>query len=120
MMSCVILLLRSLTLLAVLVICTATVHADELVPAWAEKSSRDYYRANDESDAAALAALYSVDAMILVSPAEPGDLRSSPVKLQGRHEIAVFFGNDSENTRDACEWEIIEVMEGREPSGRFG
>ena len=110
-MSCVIFLLRSLMLLAILVACIETAHADEIIPAWAEESSLAYYNATDESDAAALAALYSVDAMILVSSVDPGNLGSSSLKLQGRDEIAEFFGDDFKNTHYECEWEIIEVME---------
>jgi ketosteroid isomerase-like protein len=112
MMSCVIFLLRSLMLLAILVACTDTADADEFIPAWAEEASRSYYKANDESDTDALAALYSAYAIILVSPADPGNLGNSSLKLQGRDEIAEFFANDFENTRYECEWEIIGVMEG--------
>jgi ketosteroid isomerase-like protein len=112
MMSCIIFLLRSLTVLAILVACTDTAHSDEQIPVWAEESSQAYYKANDASDANALAELYAVDAMILVSSGDPGNPDSSSLNLQGRDEIAGFFGDDFENTRYECEWEIIEVVEG--------
>jgi hypothetical protein len=100
-----------LTLLAIVMACTVTSHADEPIPAWAEEASQAYYEANDGSEAAALAALYSVDAVIFVSPTDPGNLGGSTLKLQGRDEIEKFFGDDFENTRYECEWEITGVIE---------
>ena len=101
----------SLTLLAIVVVGTVTSHANESIPAWAEEASQAYYDANDRSDAAALAALYSVDAVIYVPPLDPGDFGSPTLKLQGRDEIEKFFGDDFENTRYECEWEITAVIE---------
>jgi ketosteroid isomerase-like protein len=111
-MTRVVFVFRSLTLLAIVMACTVTSHADEPIPAWAEEASQAYYEANDGSEAAALAALYSVDAVIFVSPTDPGNLGGSTLKLQGRDEIEKFFGDDFENTRYECEWEITGVIEG--------
>ena len=85
----------------------------ESVPAWAEASSRDYYLANQNANSEALAAMYSPDATILVSPNDPGNKRGEALRLQSQEAIEAYFRADFEHHHYNCTWRVLRVMEGQ-------
>ena len=88
----------------------SSAHAEEGIPAWAEESTTIYYKANSQGDAAALAAVYSPEAIIYVSPDDPGNFEGKSLKIEGLDAIVEFFREDFANTRYECEWELTRVM----------
>jgi ketosteroid isomerase-like protein len=58
----------------------------------------------------ALAELYSSDAVIYVSPEDPGNLEGVTFAARGRDAIVEFFRLDFLTMRYDCEWELTQVL----------
>ena len=91
--------LRPLILSLLIASSVTTALADDDIPAWASESTEIYYQANAQGDAVALTAIYSSEAIIYISPEDPGNFEGTPRKIEGRDAIVEFFRQDFLTTR---------------------
>ena len=102
--------LRPLVLALLVVSIVTTAFAIDDIPAWASESTNIYYKANAQGDAAILGSIYSSEAIIYISPEDPGNIEDTSLKIQGRDAIVEFFRQDFLRMRYDCEWELTQVL----------
>jgi ketosteroid isomerase-like protein len=105
--------LRLLVLALLVTSIAATALADDDIPAWASESTDIYYKANAQGDAVKLGSIYSPEAIIYVSPEDPGNTEGKPLEIKGRNAIVEFFRQDFRNMRYDCEWELTQVLKSK-------
>ena len=87
-----------------------TVLANDDIPDWASESTEIYYKANALGDATTLSAIYSTEAVIYISPEDPGNIEGAYLKIVGRDAIVEFFRQDFLRMRYDCEWKLTQVL----------
>ena len=102
--------LRPLILSLLFASIVTTALANDEIPAWASESTNIYYKANAQGDAATLGSIYSSEAIIYISPEDPGNMGDTSLKIKGRDAIVEFFRQDFLRMRYDCEWDLTQVL----------